>query len=425
MSDTKEKLKRLLQTPGLTTGSGVQDRLAKLAQQRLEGTFEIEKAVAGDVVENDAGAFFRVQQRFPMDTRHGPVALGDVMDTAGKHIAFGACDDELIDFDPRKTAFVDTETGGLMGGAGNVAFLIGVGYFEDDAFVLDQCFMRDYDEEEAMLHYLDSVFKRLDAVVSYNGKTFDLPLMRTRFIQNRIPYRLDATMHFDLLHTARRFWKRRLKDCSLGNVEREILGMPRHNDVNSALIPQMYFDYLRSRDARPLERVFYHHKMDILSLVALTAWVSQCLDDPDSGFAHADDKLSLLRVHMRQKKYEDAIVHAHAALKTDLDDSNIREAYEQMALAAKRIGDFVTMEEALQNWVEAFPGDLEARREYAKHLEHRRRDLLAAKDQCEAGLDNLAKRRAARMMGDKDSAYQHDFTRRLERITGKIARAKK
>ena len=422
MSDTKEKLKRLLKTPGLSTGSDVQNRLAELARKREEGAFEIEGVVEGRVVENDAGAFYLVQQRYSMDTPHGPVTLGDVMDAAGQHIAFGACDDELVDFDPRVTAFVDTETGGLVGGAGNVAFLVGVGYFENDEFVLDQCFMRDYDEEEPMLHYLDNVFKRMESVVSYNGKSFDLPLMRTRFIQNRIPYRLDASMHFDLLHTARRFWKRRLKDCSLGNVEREILGMPRHNDVNSALIPQLYFDYLRSRDARPLERVFYHHKMDILSLVALTAWVSRCLADPDSGFSHADDKLSLVRVHMRQKKYEDAIGHARAALDTDLDDLCLREAYEQMALAAKRLNDYVTMEEALVNWAEAFPNDIDAHRELAKHYEHRKRDLPAALHHCNSALEVIAKRRQARMMTDKDPAYAHDFRHRLERIKGKLER---
>lgn len=421
-SELQNKLRAILgNAPGLMTGSQWENRFDAMEQKRAEGAYEIDRVVPGAMVENDFGAFYRLRHAFPLDTAHGPVLLGDVLRAEGRHIALSANDAELVDFNPRATAFIDTETGGLVGGAGNVAFLIGVAYFEEDALVLEQCFLRDYDEEEAMLRHLDGLFKRFDAFVSYNGKTFDMPLLRTRFIQNRIPYRLDAAMHYDLLHAARRFWRRRIQNCSLANVEREVLGMPRHGDVNSALIPELWFDYLRSRDARALERVFYHHKTDILSLVALTAWVSRCLDaEKGGGFDHAEDRLSLLRVQIRQKRWEDAAALAATLLRDDMADEMRRETLQMAAEACKRLGRFDDMVEAWKEVVALFPRDYEARHGLAKYYEHIARDLAAAETVCADALRYLDTRRELGRLGPAEFAERPAFERRLARIRRKI-----
>jgi len=352
------------------------------------------------------------------------VELGAVLGAIPEHIALSACDTELEAFDPATALFIDAETTGLAGGTGTVAFLVGVGYMNQGAFRLDQCFMRDFDDEEPMLRYLDTLFKQGEAVVSFNGKSFDVPLLRSRFISQRMPFRLDAALHFDLVHAARRFWKMRLKDCSLGNIEREVLGIQRHGDIPSAEIPQIWMDYLYTRDARVLPRVFYHHKMDILSLTALTALLSQCLDVPaGQGFEHAEDRLSLVRLHFRQKRYEDVRVHAHELLETDLDPLVRRECLELLAFAQKRLQDWDLMEETWSLMFQEFPREILPRLELAKHHEHRTRNLFEAARICEETLEFLHTRNALGHDDDFDAWQARSFQHRLDRLRRKIAKA--
>ena len=411
MADLQDKLKGLLATTGLMTGAQWQDRAAEIEEQRASGDFEIDKTIPGEIIGDEESAFYLVRQDFPLETPHGNTTLGAALGTLPHHIALSASDAELADFDIRSAVFVDTETTGLAGGAGTVTFLVGVGYFTDDAFRLDQCFMRDYDDEEPMLEYLDEVFRRSRTLVSYNGKSFDLPLLRTRFITNRIPYRLEGLAHFDLVHAARRFWKKRLGDCSLGNIERAILGIRRTGDIPGSEIPRIWLDYLHTRDARPLVPVFNHHKMDILSLVALTATLSQALEVPDGeGFEHHADRLSLVRVHFRQKQYAE-VLDLSATLLDALSDEALRhELHEMTGFAAKRLQRWDVMETAWTAVLEEFPRDLMARHELAKHYEHRKRDLPAAARMCEEALQHTG------------SAPGHTatFRHRLDRIQKKL-----
>lgn len=426
MSEMKDRLDGLLAgKPGLMRGSDWMQRLDELRKQRESGEFEIDKFVPGQIVGDDDRGFYLVQETFPFDTHQGAVALGAVLDVCGDHIALSASDDELREFDPRKALFVDTETSGLSGGTGTVAFLIGVGYFVDDGFRLDQCFMRDYDDEEPMLEYLAEVFKGKEAVVSYNGKSFDLPLLRTRFIQNRIPFRGDSIMHFDLLHAARRFWKRRLGACNLTNVERMILGIERHGDVPGYEIPQMWFDYIRTRDARRLDGVFYHHKMDILSLVALTAWLSRCLSSGEgSGFEHAEDHLSLVRVLFLQKKYDEVLVRGERLIEIEEQGELRKECLEFIALAAKRLNDWQRMEDSYTLLLQEYPTNLIARLELAKHYEHRARRLPDAERLCAEAIEYFETRATLGRATEFEAAPLLAFQRRLERIRRKLARGK-
>ncbi|HRK33028.1 MAG TPA: ribonuclease H-like domain-containing protein [Candidatus Hydrogenedentes bacterium] len=423
MTNARDKLASLLSTPGLMKGADWQQKLETLRQERESGEFEIDKVQPGLIVGETDRGFFLVSETFPLDTAQGNIDLGAVLNVCGDHIALSSSDDALKAFDPRKALFIDTETSGLAGGTGTVAFLVGVGYFTEDGFRLDQCFMRDFDDEEPMLEYLAEVFKDKEAVVSYNGKSFDLPLLRTRFIQNRIPFRLDSGMHFDLLHAARRFWKRRLGACNLGNVEREILGIERHGDVPSYMIPQLWFDYLRSRDARPLTGVLYHHKMDILSLVALAGWLSQCLCQPNGeGFTHTEDKFSLVKVFFNQKRYQDVIVHGERIIADERDTGLRRECLEMLAIASKRLNDFPRMQDILTLMVTEYPSDLNARWELAKHYEHRARNLAEAERICSEAISQLETRIAlGRALGVSESMLA-SFEHRLARIRSKMKR---
>jgi uncharacterized protein YprB with RNaseH-like and TPR domain len=187
----------------------------------------IEELLPGQVTDTDHGAFFLYREEHQLDTHHGHHGLDDLLAHPPQNAALLARDERLADVDFRRMAFIDTETTGLAGGTGTYAFLVGVGVFEDDGFAIHQYFMRDYDEELAMLHALGELLDGLEAVVSFNGKSFDLPLLETRFIMARQMPRLMDAPHLDLLPAARRFWKYRLNSCALSSLETEILGAPR------------------------------------------------------------------------------------------------------------------------------------------------------------------------------------------------------
>lgn len=424
MADIREKLESLLHNKGVMAGQEWRQRLETLRQEREAGTFEVDKAVPGKVCQTDeTQGFYLVNSTFPLDAMQGNIELGAGLQALPEHIALSACDEELEGFDPATACYVDTETTGLSGGTGTAAFLVGVAYFEGDSLRLDQCFMRDYDDEEPMLAYLAGLLKRFETVVAYNGKSFDLPLMRTRFIQNRIPFRLDDALQFDLLHAARRFWKRRLGNCSLTNVERAILDIRRQGDVSGEMIPRLWFEYLRTRDARPLTPIFYHHKMDILSLVALTGWLSRALAaESDSGFEHAEDRLSLVHLHFRRREYDKVLVNGRRLLESEMDASNRIACLRLLGAAGKRMADWDLAREYFELVLEEKPSDFLARHELAKLHEHRTRDLDTAERICVEALSLLETRMS---LGRDDGTCRSSaaaFQRRLDRLRKKLKR---
>ena len=186
---------------------------------------------------------------------------------------------------PEDLLFMDTETTGLSGGAGTVAFLAGAGHFCDDGFIIKQYLMRDYDEEQSLLTNLRAEMINRSTLVTYNGKAFDLNLLESRFIMNGM--RLPAVAaHIDLLHPARRIWRRCLENCRLVTIEREILGERRVEDIPGHLIPQVYFEYLVTREMEAIERVLLHNRMDILAMAAVLKYVSDLVSRTSRGFPY-------------------------------------------------------------------------------------------------------------------------------------------
>jgi uncharacterized protein YprB with RNaseH-like and TPR domain len=258
----RERLRRL----GLRQGAaGVRQKPKRRKQA-------IDDLLSGEIVDNDRGAFFLHRESYEPGYRHGHHALTDLLSLPMEAAAYLARDERLAGVDVQRIAFVDTETTGLAGGTGTYAFLVGVGLFEGQRFTIHQYFMRDYHEEPAQIQALGELFDSVDAVISFNGRSFDLPLLETRFIMTRQPPRLTGAPHLDLLPPARRLWKYRLDSCALSSLETELLGVRRAQaDVPGWLIPNLFMDYVRSGDAREMPRIFYHNAQDILSLVTLTA----------------------------------------------------------------------------------------------------------------------------------------------------------
>ncbi|NLP09717.1 hypothetical protein GX408_04880, partial [bacterium] len=166
---------------------------------------------------------------------------------------------------PLRTAWIDTETTGLAGGTGTCAFLVGVARLQQSSVLVRQFFMHDFFQERAMLTGLAEWLEDVTGLMSYNGKTFDLPLLHNRCILNRVSMDWSRFLHLDLLHTSRRLWRPFAPDSRLSSMEQAVLGFRRTSDVPGELIPSLYFDSLWTRDLVPLKPIFQHNAMDLIS----------------------------------------------------------------------------------------------------------------------------------------------------------------
>jgi uncharacterized protein YprB with RNaseH-like and TPR domain len=323
------------------------------------------------------GEAFLVENHYPPVYQHGQRALK--LPSQLEIISAWAGLPDLTETSAESFAFLDTETTGLAGGAGTFAFMVGVGRYEGDDFHLAQFFLRDPAEEPAMLAALDEFLAPCQILVTFNGKSFDLPLLQGRFITNGWERPWAPAAHLDLLHLARKLWRHRLPSRALGDLETHILEVSRtENEVPGWMVPQMYTDYLRSRDARPLKGVFYHNEVDILSLVALLGHMAEVLEaQPAEGLITHPDLVAVARI------CEDAGIMERSArlyehsLDAGLPESARREARFRLSYIHKRAGDYPR---AVTLWKQAAAqGELYAHEELAKYYEHSEGDFNLAR----------------------------------------------
>jgi uncharacterized protein YprB with RNaseH-like and TPR domain len=347
----------------------------------------LEAVAPGRVVSTGRGEFYMLEHALHLDCFHGDVPLARLRALPPESLEILMGEPAFAGLDAARTVFLDTETTGLAGGAGTAAFLIGTGFLDGDRFVVRQYFMRDYNEEAAMLEALAQALLGFEHVVTYNGKMFDLPLLEARFRLNRVRFPLAAASHLDLLHPARRLWKLRLESCRLQSLESALLGVSRRGDIPGEEIPRAYFRYVRSRDPAAVGRIFEHNRVDIVSLAALLTLACQWIDEARAEDAR--DVFSLARVLERAQRYERSQTEYRRALR--LDPGPLRApALMRLAAHAKRDGD---ASGAALLWEEAArEGDCAAFRELAVHHERRRRDASAALRVVEAALFALAGR---------------------------------
>ena len=340
---------------------------------------KIEEVVSGKFISTPFGESFIRENYFPKDYRCGEVELFQIFQSSAKTISNLARDDRLKEIDINKTVFLDTETTGLAGGAGTYIFLVGVGYFEEDQFCVRQYFMRDYNEERALLSALNELLANFKAVVTYNGKTFDLPLMESRYIMSGMKMSLKDPYHFDLLYPARRLWKRRLENCSLSTVERDILGVIRVDDIPGHLIPEIYFRYLRTKNARAIKQVFEHNLQDIISLVALVSRMCFLVEDPLNNTEYGMDIFSIGKMFDEEREYEQSTHYYTEALKHNLAEEEALEILRLTSFAYKRQGKW---KEAEKIWKEIIERSREfiyyPYEELAKYYEHHLKDYQKA-----------------------------------------------
>ena len=223
-------------------------------------------------------------------------------------------DPSLTASGPSRTIFIDLETTGLSGGAGTVAFLVGCGYFDLGAFQVRQFLLTSFAGERALLAAVAEFFDATDLIVSYNGKTFDVPVMEMRWTFHRMSAPLEGVPHFDMLHPARRLWSgrepaRRTADeggSRLSTLERVLFDVTRVGDVGGFEIPSRFFRFLRSGDPRPLEPVLEHNRHDLVSLAAVTAHAARLAQQGAEACRDSSEALALGRVYERAGKFERA-----------------------------------------------------------------------------------------------------------------------
>lgn len=382
-------------------------------------------AIDGYTVMTEAGEAFYVETRYPLEYCRGPLPLEYCFDIPGE--AWQTLGRVPAGLNLRRAAFFDTETTGLAGGTGTYAFLAGLGYFEGYDFVVKQYFLRDYPEEDAMLAALASDFARFDLLVTFNGKSFDWPLMETRYrlARRRVP--MAGAPHLDLLHPARRIWRDRLVQCNLQHLEDKILGVQRVGDVPGELIPPLYFDYLRSGDAAPLIDVILHNRLDIVSLVSLAGWMGQIVSwpldaTPDGELVCGDDLYALGRIFAHRGDPGQAIACFETALERGVEA--VSEALVQRALSTiyKRIKEH---DRAVSIWAQMIEGpggmSLFPYVEMAKYYEHVARDYGLARQMAEHALLIAERRRSlAGAYGPAAASDLEAVRHRLSRLERKI-----
>ena len=370
--------------------------------------------LGGNVVERAEGAVIVVDREYRADDLHGFRRIGDIIETLQENqeglatmarawstvargaIAPSAMEDEPFVALPPPLLFLDLETTGLFTGAGTQAFLVGCAAIDGDSIRVRQFLMPGFEHERAVLAALAEWAATHGALVTYNGKTFDVPLIETRFLFHRVPFPLAETPHIDMLHAARRLWRGRPNtagpdpdesSCSLSVLEKHLAGLHRVGDVPGFEIPSRYFQFVRDGDARPLEAVLEHNRLDLISLAAVMARALTLVSRGPLESSNPHECFGLARLYERAgaaENAEAALLHCiDLAMRVGSEPEVHGDALRRLAWLRRRAG---RVHEAAETWrqLAALPRCAallrrEAKEALAIYHEHRSRDLGMAR----------------------------------------------
>ena len=421
----------------------VEVRSESAALERLESFEPLEPAssaraaleLGGALVEHSDGAVIVVDREYRADMLHGRSPIGEIVSTItdgdeamrlmGR--AWPSAHGVVESGVPTRLLFLDLETTGLFSGAGTQAFLIGCAAIEGSSIRVRQFLLPGFEHEKALLNAMQDWAKPHGALCTYNGRTFDVPLIETRFMFHRVPCPLDAVPHLDMLHPARRMWRQRPlasgtpdpddSSCSLAVLEKQIAGLHRVGDVPGYEIPSRFFKFIRTGDARPLEAVMEHNRLDLISLAAVLARAIVLITRGPAAATTAQEAYGLARVYERGGEYENAEA---ALLRTIEFAKRVGAEPEVHGEALRRLAWIRRRDrrphEAAEAWNElaVLPRCAAALRREAKealaiHHEHRLKDLMSARQHA---IDLLADGAV------NPARVQH----RLDRLERKLAR---
>jgi hypothetical protein len=378
---------------GIKAGSDLDSGEWTQTRQNQDLTPDIADVLDGQWHERDGQRFLVVDRTYVPGHRHGSMVLADGLppsDGVWPRLSLLANPPSpLCGFGAAGAAsqllFIDLETTGIAGGAGTYAFLVGCGWFAGGTFRIRQFFLSSFVAERALLEAVGDVAASASTVVSYNGKSFDLPLIETRFALHRLESPFGELPHVDMLHPARRMWRGVDTACRLSTIEESLCGYVREGDVAGFEIPARYFRYVHAGDPRSLTAVFEHNRLDLLSLALVTARAAQLLEDGPAAARTAREALGMGRLYERGGMTAEAkSCFARAVEFADADQDVRAEALRAYALVARRLRHY---DDAASAWRRVLglpvcprPIEREASEALAVHLEHRRRDLASARD---------------------------------------------
>jgi hypothetical protein len=406
MPSLSEKLKLL----GVKTGA------KDLPVPPRKVSYPIESVIDGIFYKTPVGETFVVKTEHALGSNGEEFRLNQPSSMHAIAAWLGNAD--LLSLDIEDFIFIDTETSGLAGGTGTYVFLVGIGRFIQSTFHLQQFFLRDPIEEPGYLIALLSSFGTSKGLVTFNGKSFDVPLLRTRFIINNEVSPFEGMIHIDLLPLARRLWRDRLPSRTLGSLEQMILGTNRtEEDIPGYLIPGLYFDFLRDGDARPLKNVFYHNSMYVVSMALLLNHIVEILKDPFNGLVEDGiDWIAIAKFFEDLNETDSAASYYAHGLSKNIPDHIRTEALYRWSYMEKRRQNF---DIATQIWKEAtHHNEIYAFIELAKYYEHHLRDINEALQWTQMAISmlNTSGIRATDTIAMLE-ALQHRLTR-LERKSG-------
>ena len=401
--------------------------------RRYEAQVDLDRiadVLGGRLLTTTFGRCLAIDRRYESERWHGDVQIGDceLVDFESLRILDSEMAPDHDNPTPR-AVFIDLETTGLSGGAGTVAFLVGCAYFDAGALQVRQFLLSSFTAERALLSAAAELFEDADLIVTYNGKTFDVPMMETRWAFHRLPAPLDDVPHFDMLHPARRLWRTRstLTDdggCRLTTLERMLLNLRRVGDVDGFEIPGRFFQFLRTGDARPLEPVLEHNRLDLVSLAAVTSRALRLAGGGEPACRDGVEALAVGRVLERGG----ALDRADACYRRATDSPCVEtraEALYRLGLRSRRAGRF---EDAAGWWRQLVAATesvrrrghaLDSLREFAIealaiHQEHRVRNLHAARELALFALNENA--------GNGASRRADGLRHRLARLDRKLSK---
>lgn len=342
----------------------------------------------GEAISTPRGDAWVWRRHYPAGTTHGNYRLGELasLDPQALDLLGGGALGTHI-------AFLDTETTGLAGGAGTLVFLTGVGIWEGDGITLHLVFLRDPDEEPAALTYLANLLQNSTGLVTFNGAGFDLPLLESRFILQRMPPCWGALPHLDLLTVARLLWREHLPSRRLGMLETAVLGITRTEaDLPSWLIPSAYREYLLTGRTDEIQRIFYHNEVDVLSMVTLLVHCARRLQAPEALPLAAGEWVGVGRLYERAGRIPEAEAAWEHALEEDtLPPDVAARLWETLAHRRKQAGEWEAALEIWECWANRLPTAIEPLVERAKVFEWLNHDAATALQETERALKRAAR----------------------------------
>ncbi len=408
-----DKFRQQLQRLGVVKGLKA---LQPAPPPRVEPPHPPSATLPGDELLTPHGPVWVEKRVYPSIHPHGRYALGEMQRLLVEALPlFG------VPGLGARPAFLDTETTGLAGGAGTLVFLTGIGVWEADALTLHLVFLRSPDEELAAMRYIEDVLDGATGIVSFNGNGFDLPLLESRFILNRMAPRWRALPHLDLLTVARQLWRDHLESRRLGMLETAILRVQRAEaDIDSSLIPWLYRQYLDTGDTSDMARVFYHNRIDVLSLVSLLVHVTRMVTSPEQMSLAPGEWAGVGRVYDRAGREAEAFKAWERALLQErgtLDEDTAARLWCEMALRHKRCGAWERAFALWDDWATCHPLAVEPLVERAKYYEWTTCDLRAALAETDAALHRAERHSKSFKRAELLSELRH----RKDRLERKLA----